>query len=44
MQIPTYKMVVSNVGQIMGKNVSTYNCENLFFFFCFVFLFSVIFP
>ena len=31
MQIPTYKIIISNVGQIRGENVSSYNCENYFF-------------
>ena len=31
MQIPTYKIMISNVGQIRGENVSSYNCENYFF-------------
>ena len=31
MQIPTYEIMISNVGQIRGENVSSYNCENYFF-------------
>ena len=31
MQIPTYKIMISNVGQIRGESVSSYNCENYFF-------------
>ena len=31
MQIPTYKIMILNVGQIRGESVSSYNCENYFF-------------